>query len=451
MAKTAPSAPGPRGYPIVGSIPDFRRDIIQTFMDGWRRYGDVVKFRVAGPNFLIVHPDSVKQILQDGHRTYPHAEHQNKNWRTIVGEGLVVSDGEFWLRQRRLMQPAFHRQRIAAFISLMTATIAEMVEAWQARADRGERIDMQSEMMRLTLNILARALFSADVGSEAAAIAEAVTVELEYANRRLLSPVNIPEQIPTPANRRFVAARRTLDRIVVRLITERRQSGEDRGDLLSMLLAARDPETGEGMTNGQLRDEVVMMFIAGHESTALALTWAWYLLAQHPTVQDRLRSEVGEVLGGRTPEAGDVEKLRYTSMVIDETMRLYPPFWVVLRQPLEAAEVGGYHIPARANVFLSPYVTHRHPDFWENPEGFDPERFTPERSAGRHRFAYFPFGAGPRKCIGDSFATIEMRLAMAMVAQRFRMELLPGPDVGLKAGLSLRPARPILMKAVRQV
>jgi cytochrome P450 len=415
-------------------------------MDGWRRHGDVVKFRVAGPNFLVVHPDHIKHILLDNARNYPHAEFQNASWRTIVGEGLVVSDGDFWLRQRRLMQPAFHRARIAAFVKLMTDTIGEMLDRWQVRADRGEALDMQSEMMQLTLNILARTMFSADVGPEAAAIGRAVTVELEYANRRLLSPVHLPESFPTPGNRRFVQARATLDRIVYRLIAERRKSQEDSGDLLSMLLNARDPETGESMTDRQLRDEVMMMFIAGHESTAMALTWAWYRLAMHPHARNRVRAEAEEVLGDRTPGVPDLEKLQYTSMVLDEAMRLYPPFWAVLRQPKAADEIGGYHIPAGANVFVSPYVTHRHPAFWENAEGFDPERFTAERSAGRHRYAYFPFGAGSRKCIGESFASFEMQLTVAMAAQRFRVDLVPGQDVALQPGLSLRPRRPILMK-----
>ena len=212
-----------------------------------------------------------------------------------------------------------------------------------------------------------------------------------------------------------------------------------------MLLNARDPETGESMTDRQLRDEVTMMFIAGHESTAMALTWAWYLLSMHPDVRNRLRREVSEVLAERTPVLEDLEKLEYTAMVVDETMRLYPPFWAVLRQPRVADEVGGYRIPAGANVFISPYVTHRHPDFWENPEGFDPERFSAERSAGRHRYAYLPFGAGPRKCIGEMFATIEMRMTLAMIMQRFRVDLLPGQPIGLRAGLSLRPRYPILM------
>jgi cytochrome P450 len=438
-------APGPRGHMLLGSIPDFRRDIIQAFMDGWRQYGDIVKFRVAGPNYLLVHPDHIKYLLLENHRNYPHAEFQNANWRTIVGEGLVVSDGDFWLRQRRLMQPAFHRQRIISFVKLMTDTIAEMLDRWQGHADRREAIDMRSEMMQLTLNILARAMFSADVSPEAAAIGQAVSEELEYANGRLLSPINLPERFPTPANRRFLEAKGSMDRIVYRLIAERRNSKEDHGDLLSMLLNARDEETGESMNDQQLRDEVTMMFIAGHESTALALTWTWYLLAMHPHTRNRLREEVVEVLGDRTPMVEDLEKLRYTEMVLDEAMRLYPPFWAVLRQPRVADEIGGYHIPAGANVFISPYVTHRHPEFWENPEGFDPERFTPERSEGRHRYAYFAFGGGPRKCIGETFARIEMQLGVAMAAQRFRVDLVPGQEIALRPGLSLRPRHGMMM------
>lgn len=441
MVQTATrrTVPGPRGHPLLGSIPAFRKDIIQAFMDGWRQYGDIVCFRVAGPNYLVVHPNHIEQLLLKSHRNFPHAEFQNENWRTIVGEGLVVSDGDFWLRQRRLVQPAFHRQRLVAFATMMSETTAEMLEGWKGAAERREPLDLRLEMMRLTLTILAKAMFSTDVGPEAEAIGLAVSEELEYANKRLLSPVNLPESLPTPTNRRFLEARRSLDSIVYRLIAERRKSGEDVGDLLSMLLQARDEETGESMNDKQLRDEVTMMFVAGHESTALALAWTWYLLSMHPTAAQRMHAEVDEVLGGRLPAFEDLPQLKFTTMVIEESMRLYPPFWAVLRSPREDTEIGGYPIAKGSLVFLSPYVTHRHPDFWDDPEGFDPERFTPERSAGRHRYAYLPFGAGPRKCIGEAFAMMEMQLAVATVAQRYRLDLVPGHPITLQPGLSLRP------------
>jgi cytochrome P450 len=408
-------------------------------MDGWRQYGDVVYFRVAGPNFLVSHPDHIEYLLLKNHRGYPHAEFQNENWRTIVGEGLVVSDGDFWLRQRRLVQPAFHRQRLAAFGTMMADTTAEMLEQWQPAVEEGKPLDLRMEMMRLTLTILAKAMFSTNVAPEAEAIGLAVSEELEYANMRLLSPVNLPENLPTPANRRFLEARRSMDAIVYRLIAERRKSGEDAGDLLSMLLQARDEESGEGMNDKQLRDEVTMMFVAGHESTALALAWTWYLLSMHPTEAQRLHAEVDEVLGGRLPGFEDIPKLRFTTRVIEEALRLYPPFWAVLRSPREGGEIGGYQIPKGALVFISPYVTHRHPAFWDDPEGFDPDRFLPERSEGRHRYAYLPFGAGPRKCIGEAFAMMEMQLVVAAVAQRYRLDLVPGHPIVMQPGLSLRP------------
>jgi cytochrome P450 len=291
----------------------------------------------------------------------------------------------------------------------------------------------------LTLRILGRALFSTDVAEYAEVIGRTVTIANEHTNRRLLAPIALPETLPLPAQRRFVAARATLDRIIYGMIEERRRSGEDTGDLLSMLLGARDEETGEGMNDLQLHDEVVNLLLAGHETVSLCLTWTAYLLSAHPDVARRLRTEIDEVLEGRTPTLDDVPRLKYTTMVLQESLRLYTPVWNLPRQPIADDEIGGFRVRGGEMIFLIPYVTHRHPQFWDNPEGFDPERFTEERSEGRPRYAFFPFGGGPRQCIGNSFAMLEMQISLAMLVQSYRLSLVPGHRVALEPMITLRP------------
>jgi cytochrome P450 len=362
----------------------------------------------------------------------------------VVGEGLVANEGDVWLRSRRLAQPAFHRQRIASFATLMTDTAAEMLEKWQGHAERGTAVDIKSEMMHVSLAVLAKALFKADWGKYAAVVEPAVGIALAHTNRRLTSPVD-PQRFPVRSTREFNKAMSELDAIVYKLIADRRASKEDRGDLVTMLIQAKDPETGATYDDKQIRDEVTGFLIAGHETVSAGLTWTWYLLAQNPESWRRVRAEVESVLGDRTPVLEDVPKLEYTTMVLQEAMRLYPPIFVLMRCNQEEDEVGGYRIPAKSNVVICPYVTHRHPEFWDNPEGFDPERFTPERSAGRHRTAYLPFAVGPRKCIGDTFAMLEMQMIVAMAVQRFRLKLAPGLPVTPTPAISLRPKDALTM------
>jgi cytochrome P450 len=281
-------------------------------------------------------------------------------------------------------------------------------------------------MMHLTLDVIARSMFSVDVNSVVETVEVAVDVALVHSMRRKQTYVRLPLWFPTNDHRRFVPARQALRDIVDRYIRDRRASGSDSGDLLSMLLAARDEETGEGMTDEQIRDEAMTILLAGHETTAVLLTWTFYLLSTHPEVARRHQAELAAVLGGRPPEFADLANLPYNRMIVDEALRLYPPAWVLARTPLVDDVVGDYRIPKGVSVYLSPFITHRHPDFWENPEGFDPERFTPERSAGRPRYAYFPFGGGPRMCIGNNFALMEAQLILATIAQRYRLDLAAG-------------------------
>lgn len=439
---------GPRGNVVFGSIGEIYRDRLRFVLDVARTYGDVAQYRVAHMRlYQVSHPAGVQRVLHDNHRNYSKDVPTFETLRSFLGNGLFTSDGEFWLRQRRLAQPAFHRRRVAAFGDLMTDATLEMLERWRPGVAQGRPLDMAAEYMRLTLEVATRALFSTSVAGDVDRISRAITTLLDYVTFRFTFPFYPPLKVPTPRNRRFLEARATLDEIVYGIIAERRRNPGEHDDLLAMLMEARDEETGEGMSDKQLRDEVITLFLAGHETTANALTWASYLLSTHVEVARRLQAEVDEKLQGRVPTAADVPDLTYTRMVIDETMRLYPPVWVTNRRAREDDTVCGYRIPAGATVTLLPYVTHHDPAFWENPEGFDPERFAPERSAGRPEYAYFPFGRGPRQCIGKGFALLEMTLALALLSQRHELRLVPGRKVDVMAMGTLRPRYGMWMTA----
>lgn len=432
--------PGPRGHWFWGVADEFQRDALNAFVKISQNYGDITRFRSGfWYTYCVTHPDYVKHILQDNHLNYRKGIISDLFLKPLLGDGLLTSEGSFWLRQRRLMQPAFHRQRLAQFGTIMTDATQTLLARWQTWHSQGQGFDVAEEMMRLTLSIVGQTLFSADVSGTADAVGPALTVAQEHVNYRSTHVFSLPEKYPTPRNLRFRRAVASLDHIVYGLIEERRRTGEDPGDLLSMLLNARDEQTGEGMSNQQLRDEVMTLFLAGHETTANALTWTWYLLAQHPQVADKLRAELAYVLAGRIPTVADLPALRYTTMVIEEAMRLYPPAWALSRDSLDWDEIGGYTIPPKSTINIIPYITHRHPDFWPNPETFDPERFSPERSAGRPRYAYFPFGGGPRQCIGSNFAMMEATLVLATIAQLYRVEVDPGHPIALDPLITLRP------------
>ncbi|HKQ78576.1 MAG TPA: cytochrome P450 [Blastocatellia bacterium] len=438
MALAAPSVPPPGPKPVIQSVNlfAFRRDPIKFLTNLTNRYGDVVYFQL-GPLqvYLINNPDYIRDVLVTHNRNFMKGEGLQRAKR-LLGEGLLTSEGEFHLRQRRLAQPAFHRQRIAGYGKTMVEYAARMSDGWRA----GETRDVSREMMRLTLAIAGKTLFDADVESEADEIGEALTTTFELFNSMTLPFAQWLERLPLPATRRFQKARGRLDATIYRIIDERRKSGEDRGDLLSMLIQARDEEgDGSGMTDEQLRDEAMTIFLAGHETTANALTWTWYLLAQHPEVEARFHAEVDEALKGSLPTAEDFPRLRYTEMIFAEAMRLYPPAWIIGRRALGDYQINGYTIPARSILLMSQYVTHHDPRFFSDPFRFDPERWTPEARESRPKFSYFPFGGGPRLCIGESFAWMEGALVLATVAQRFRMRLAPGHPVEMQPLVTLRP------------
>jgi cytochrome P450 len=440
MSTAHPTPPGPRGRPFTGVLRDIRRDTPSFLMNTFQTYGDVAGYRL-GPlrSHLISHPDGVKHVLQEHVKNYTKDHISYGMMRWVVGNGLLTSQGDFWLRQRRLAQPAFHRQRIAALGELMVARTEQMLERWEARIGAAQPLDMGAEMMQLALDIVGDALFGTNVKDQAGAVEHSFNILSAQVVDRFRSFNLVPPVLPTRADRAWRAAIADMNRIVYAIIAERRRTNVDTGDLLSMLMLTKDEDTGEQMSDQQLRDEVLTMLVAGHETTATALTWAWGLLDMHPDAAERLHAELDDVLGGRRPTMADVPRLAYTRMIIDETLRLYPPVYILSRQVVADDTIGGYHIPKGSAVDISPYIVHRHPAFWDAPERFIPERFTPERTAARHKYAYIPFSTGPRMCIGNTFALLEATLVLATVAQRFRPRLARGVLPAPTPLITLRP------------
>lgn len=419
-------------------LPAVRRNPTAVFMSAARRFGDVVHLKI-GPRhgYLITNPADVRHVLQDNARNYRKSPLYDK-LRMSLGNGLLTSEGEFWLRQRRIAQPAFHRQRVAALASEMADAARDAAAGWQTIAAGGQPVDVDQEMMRLTRTVVLRALLGADLGPFTDKIDDAWTIINEHIGESFWS-LGLTDWLATAKYRRFQAARAVLQGAVDHVISQRRRHPSDSADLLSMLLSARDEETGEAMTDEQLRVEVTTFLLAGQETTSLALTWTWYLLSQHAQAQQRLEAEIDRVLGDRPPDYADLANLPYTRMVIDEALRLYPPAWGFSRQALFDDELGGFHLPRGWLAFVIPYVLHRLPAFWQDPDAFDPERFLPERSADRPKFVYVPFGAGPRQCIGNQFALIEAHLIVATLAQRYRLHLVPHHKVDPWPLITLRP------------
>lgn len=438
--------PGPFGHWLMGVMPKFQADSIQAMNNMAAEYGDAIRFHAIGPfyGYIFFHPDHNKHILQDNNKNYTKIPHPSLvTLQPVIGNGLLTSDGEFWRQQRRLAQPAFHKRRLASFAETMTACTERMLARWQPLIDSGEPFDLAHEMMELTLEIVGHTLFSIDITQEAETVGEAFTEVSEYISMLTRRPfsdilVNLPF---TPQHRTVKQFTQRLDEVVNQIIEQRRQTPADQmpDDLLTMLMEAEDIDTGQRMDDRQLRDEVMTIMLAGHETTALALTWAFYLLAEHPEVYNRLQEEVDRVLNGRLPTFADLPELTYTTMVIEETLRLYPPAYAIARFGQGPDQVSGYDLPKNAVVTLSPFLTHRHPDFWEEPERFDPERFTPERKAERHRFAYIPFGAGPRLCIGNNFAMTEAILLLATISQQTGLTLTHRHPVEMDPLITLRP------------
>ena len=395
---------------------------------------------------VLTHPDDIRDVLVTNKRNFVKGRGLQRAKR-LLGEGLLTNEGDAHLRQRRLAQPAFHRDRIAGYAQTMVSYAQRAHSRWR----HGDRVDIRQEMMELTLAIAGKTLLNADVEKETRVIGDAMTEVMRLFNYALLPFAEYLDNLPLPWNRSFERARGTLDATIYRVIAERRRSGVDQGDLLSMLMMAQDAEgDGGGMTDEQLRDEAMTIFLAGHETTASALTFTWYLLSQHPDVGARLQREIDAVLGDRTPAMDDVPKLQYVRMVVAESMRLLPPAWTLGYRNIEEYEVRGFRMPANTLVLMPQYIVHRDARWFPDPLRFDPERWQPGTHTDRPRFAYFPFGGGVRQCIGEQFAWTEAILVIATVAQRWRLTLPEGTDMPVQPSFTLRPRDPLIMTAEKR-
>jgi enediyne biosynthesis protein E7 len=431
-----PKVPGPPVRALPGTLAKLWHDRLALLSDAAAEFGDVVRFAM-GPKTLYFfnHPDHAKHVLADNAANY-HKGLGLSQAKRVLGDGLLTSEGELWRKQRRTIQPAFRRDRIASFAGAIVEEAGAMLDRLESRAG-GEPVEMGDEMTRLTLRVLGRTLLDIDL-SPFSVLGAAFEVVQDHAMFEMVTLGMLPLWLPLPRNRRFRSARRQLEDVVFGLVAEHEKaSPRGGGDVISRLLEAYRGEPHAGLRR-RLRDELITILLAGHETTASTLSWTWYLLDRHPEVAERIRAEADEVFGDSTPGYEALHGLRYTSMVIEEVMRLYPPVWGLPRVAVSDDDIGGCRVPAGADVMISPYTLHRHPGFWPDPGRFDPERFGPSQPGPAHRYAYIPFGAGPRVCVGSNLGMMEATLVTAMAARRFRLALVPGRTVSAEANLSLR-------------
>lgn len=425
---------------LLGGFYFLIQDPTNYIFENMRRQEGIFRITSRFAKAVVIYkPEYVKYVLQDNNKNYTKSRAYKILLPRLLGSGLLNSEGEFWRKQRRMAQPAFHRERLNKMLDTMVACTEDTIRELN-QVKPGEPINMAKEMMTLTLSVVAKAMFGSDIPKETLL---KVGQELDKANlhaiHKMKHPISLPEWIPTPRN---LEQNRTIDslyEILDSIIEERRNSTEHFDDLLQMLMEAKDEETGEQMTDEQLRFECMTIFLAGHETTALAMSWLWMLLYENPDKKAKLLEEVEQVLGDRTPTLEDLRQLTYTRMCIDETMRLYPPAWAIGRRSIEADVIGGHFIEPMTNVVMPVYCIHRDPNLWENPNDFIPERFDKDQMKGADKFAYFPFGGGPRLCIGNNFALMEMQIIVAMLVKRFNFSLLPGDKIKADTLLTLRP------------
>ncbi|MHB8526369.1 MAG: cytochrome P450 [Candidatus Acidiferrales bacterium] len=446
MPMTTNRPPGPRGKPFVGVALELRKHGLDLLARSARDYGDIVylPLHFGESRLLLNHPDLIEQVLVVQQHKFHKSAMSKAATGHLLGNGLLNSEGDFWRRQRRLAQPAFQKTRVNEY----AATMVEHALAHTASWRDGEVRDIADEMSRLTCGIAVKTLFGIDLGPEADRVGETLNTLMRYQINRIRSAFSLPEKFPTPANRRANAAFQYLDSLVYGIIKERRSRGADGNDLLSRLIAAMD-EDGTQMTPQQLRDETMTLFLAGHETTALTLSWTWYLLAQNPAAESHLHEELSRVFaarGPRTLEAKDAESLLYLDAVIRESLRLYPPAYLIARLAIEPFDLAGYSFPADTTLLMSQWVTHRDPRYFPDPLAFRPERWLDGLAARLPTHAYFPFGGGPRRCIGQGFALMEASLVAAAIAQRFRFELEPGQTIVPEPLVTLRPRGGIRMR-----
>ncbi len=428
--------------PLLGHVPVMMRDPLAFFTECARSCGDWTPIRFGSkPFFSATHPDLIEEVLVAKYRSFQKSPGLRRS-SILFGQGLLTSEGDFWRKQRRLIQPAFHRDRIAAFAATMIEAGQRHLGAWRT----GEPFDVHADLMRLTMDVAVATLFGSQI-EEMETVARALDTGQTLFARWMHYLVMLPDWVPTPYSPGIARAVKDLDAVVYRLIEERRTSGEDKGDLLSMLLGLKDADDGEVMSERQLRDEILTLFLAGHETTALTLTWTLYLLAQNPEAESRLHAELDSVLSNKTPTPGDAARLTFTEQVVREAMRLYPPGWIIGRQAIEDIEIGGHKVPSGASVIMPQYVVHRDARYFDRPERFLPERWTPEFMRALPKYAYFPFGGGPRVCIGSAYAMLESVLLLASIASRFQLRLAAEYPVILQPAFTLRPKTGLWVRA----
>ncbi|MDV6234187.1 cytochrome P450 [Leptospira ellisii] len=439
--------PGSYGLFALRHLFQMRRDVIGFFQDMKRKYGDVVLFGIRKTKiFMIQSPEDVRHVLQENSSNYQKSVFY-RELKRVLGKGLLTSEGDFWKKQRRLIQPAFHRQRISEFTQIMAEETSNLFREWDSKTRNGVlRADLSEEMMRLTFAIVGKTLFRSDVKEYSEIIAENVETAMEELTKRLTMIFPPPIHWPLPGNRRLLKSVDSMNRVIYELIDQRKKNPSN--DLISMLLQIQDEETGETMSLEQVRDEAITLLLAGHETTANALTWALHLLADHPEEYSKLREEAKNVLKEGMPTLETIGALPYARMVLEESMRLFPPAWTVERYAVDHDTVGGYDVPPGTNVSICIYSIHRDPRFWKEPERFYPERFSEENSKDRPKYAYIPFGGGPRICIGNVFAMTEGILILSMIARKYDLRRVSGHKVEMEPLVTLRPKYGMLMDLV---
>ncbi|MAT97248.1 MAG: cytochrome P450 [Anaerolineaceae bacterium] len=432
-------------------IPEIQRDPLAFLQRSAAEHGDFIHYPLGlWEVFQLNHPDLIEHVLVTNQRNYSKNTVQYNTLAKITGRGLLTSDGRFWRRQRRMIQPAFHRQKVLGWGQTMMTATQKMLQKWQPIAQSGQPLDIDEEMMAVTLEIIGQALLGINLEEDAVELAQAVLTMLDYVVYRSQRPIVLPLTIPTPRNRRFREGLQKLDALIDQAITNHQQGRGSPDDILSQMLAATDRETGEKMSRSELRDELITLIVAGHETAASGLSWLFYLLSQYPDVEEELVAEIDGVLNGRLPTTDDLPNLPTVDRVIAEALRLYPPAWVITRRAIEADTLLGAPIPANAIIIMSPYTTHRHPAFWQKPDQFYPNHFLPEAEKVRTRYAYFPFGGGARLCIGDQFAKVEMGLIVTAVYQKYRLKLLPNHLVVADPLVTIRPKHGLMMTLQRR-
>lgn len=437
---------GPKSRPIIGFIPEMRKDPLRFLTEVALKFPRLAQFKIGGQKiFLVSDPEYVRHILLDNFKNYEKLFAYDKLY-PIFGKGLLTSNGDFWKRQRKLTQPAFHRERLQGFAKAMSDRTEAMLKRWESFASEKKCFELGDETRTITMDIVTKTMFGIDSSQASKMVAEAIEIILAFTYDQVFSTFGpLKNLLPTQRNRKFKQACTTMHNLIYSIIAERRKLNVDTGDLLSMYMQTADEETGEKMNDAQLKDEVMTIFFAGHETTAHTVSWVCSMLSKHPHVARKVDDELKRVLNDRTPTLEDLSQLTYLKMVIEETMRVLPVSWVMTRTAVADDTLGGHHIPAGATLFISEYVMHRLPQFWHNPEGFDPERFAPENKEKHQKFTYLPFGQGPRTCIGAGFAMMETQIILAMMLQKFHVDLVPGHPIELEPVMTLRPKNGVMV------